>query len=180
MRFVSLMVIQTPSTILLVHPQPRFSHSSYPFLVQVTSDNYIYLPLTNSSKNDKFFKAGTILGSVEMAELIPSPQVNANNQIHNDLLPHNDQVKHPGTRIQRLGELIKSQKWQHLTTQKRAHLRQLILQHGPFFILDDTELGLIKDSPAHIKIDDPRPSRCPMCRYSEQGKKIISDMLDDM
>ncbi len=110
------MVNQTPDTTLLIHPQPRFSHSSYPFLVQVTLDNHIYLPLTNSSKSDKIFKDGTTLGSVEKADLISSTQVNATNQIHNDLLLHNDQVEHPGTHIQRLGESIKSRKCQHLTT----------------------------------------------------------------
>ncbi len=63
-RFVSVMVNQAPGTTLVVYPQSRFSHSSYPFLVQVTSENHIYLPLTNSSKSDKKFKAGTILGSI--------------------------------------------------------------------------------------------------------------------
>ncbi len=71
------MVNQSPGTTLVVHPQPRFSHSSYPFLVQVTSEGHIYLPLINGSKSDKIFKAGTILGSIEKAESIPSPQVHA-------------------------------------------------------------------------------------------------------
>ncbi len=84
------MVNQTPGTTLVAHPQPRFSHSSYPFLVKVTSDNHIYLPLTNISKRDKNFKAGKILGSIEKAEFIPSPQLNAANEIHNDHFPHND------------------------------------------------------------------------------------------
>ncbi len=52
MRFVSVLVNQTSGTTLLVYQQPWFSHSSYPFLVQVTSDNHIYLLLTNSSKSD--------------------------------------------------------------------------------------------------------------------------------
>ncbi len=117
--------------LLLVHPQPRVSQRSYPCLVQVTSDNHIYLPLTNSSKSDKFFKAGTIPGSIEKAELIPSPQVNAAKQIHKDLLPHNDQVKHPGTRSQKLGQLIMSQKGQYLTTQEQAYLRNLFYNMTP-------------------------------------------------
>ncbi len=128
----------------------------------MTSENHIYIPLTNSSKSDKNFKAGTILGSIEKAELIPSPQVHATNQIHNDLLPHNDKVKHSGTRSQRLGELIKSQNWEHLTTQERAHLRQLILHHDLLFILDDKKLGLIKGPPTHIRIEDPHPSHGSM------------------
>ncbi len=174
------MVNQSPGTTLVVHPQPRFSHSSYPFLVQVTSEKHNYIPLTNSLKSDKIFKAGGILGFIEKAELIPSPQVHATSEIHNDLLPHNDQVKHSGTRSQKLGKLIKSQIWQHLTTQERAHLRQLILKNDPLFILDDKELGLIKGPPAHIKIEDPHPSRGPMYRYPEQAMKMISDMLNDM
>ncbi len=43
-----------------------------------------------------------------------------------------------------------------------------------------TELEVIKGPPAHIKIENPHPSRGPMYRYPEQAKKIISDMLDDM
>ncbi len=128
----------------------------------------------------KIFKPGTILGSIEKAESIPSPQVHATTQIHNDLLPHNDQVKHSGTRSQKLREPIKLQNWQHLTAQERDNLRQPILQHDPLFILDDKELGLIKGPSAHIKVENPHPSRGPMYRYPEQAKKIISDMLDDM
>ncbi len=66
--FVSVMVNRIPGTTLLVHPQPWFSHSSYAFLVQVTLDNHIYLPLTNSWKSDNIFKAGPISGSVKKAE----------------------------------------------------------------------------------------------------------------
>ncbi len=79
-----------------------------------------------------------------------------------------------------MGELIKSKNWQHLTTQERTHLRQIILQHDPQFILDDKELGLIKGPPAHIKTEDPHPSRGPMYRYPEQPKKIILNMFDNM
>ncbi len=95
------MVNQAPGTTLLVYPQPRFSHSSYPFLVQGNKENHIYLPFTNSSKSDKKLKAGTILGSIEKVESIPPP-IHATTQIHNDLLPYNDQVKHSGTRSQKL------------------------------------------------------------------------------
>ncbi len=55
-HFESVMVNQTPDTTLVVHPQPRFSHSSYPFLVQVISDNHTHIPLTNSSKGDKILR----------------------------------------------------------------------------------------------------------------------------
>ncbi len=148
--------------------------------MQVTSEKHIYLPLTNGSKSDKKFKPGTILGSIEKVESIPPPQTHATTQIHNDLLPYNDQVKHSGTRSQKLRELIKSQNWQHLTLPEQDSFRKVILQYDPLFILEDKELGLIKGPPAHIKIEDPRLSRGPMYRYPEQAKKIISDLLDDM
>ncbi len=97
--------------------------------------------------------------------------------------PYNDQVKHPGTRFQNLRELFKLQNWQHLTVQERDKLRQLIL-HDPLFILNDKELGLIKGPPAHIKIENPHPSRGPVYRCTEKAKKKkkknISDMLDDI
>ncbi len=42
-RFVSVTVNQIPGTTLVVHPKPRISHSGYPFLLQMTSENYIYI-----------------------------------------------------------------------------------------------------------------------------------------
>ena len=134
----------------------------------------------NSSNREKVFKPGTILGSYEAATAPPPQSVRATREIHNDLLPQNDHVTGQGTRTQRLAELIKKQKWPHLTPTERSELRQLILQHDPLFILDDKELGLIKGPPAHIKVDDPRPSRGRMYRYPEQAKQLIADMLKDM
>ncbi len=48
------------------------------------------------------------------------------------------------------------------------------------FILNEKELGLINGPPAHIKVEDPRPSRGPTYRYPEQSKQLIAVMLDDM
>ncbi len=42
------------------------------------------------------------------------------------------------------------------------------------------KLSLINGPPAHIKADDPRPSRGPTYRYPEQAKQLIAEMLDDM
>ncbi len=169
-RFVSVTVKQEPGTTLLVYPQPRFSHNSHPFLVEVNRENAISLPLIIATKCDKTFKPGTILGSCEKVDLAPSPQVNVTQKIHNDLIPQTDQVKHQSTRVHKLRELIKSKNWQHLTRSEQTDLRQLILQHDPQSILDEKELGFISGPPAYIKADDPCPSRGPTYRYPEQAK----------
>ncbi len=95
--------------------------------------------------------------------------VNVTKKIHNDLIPQNDQASHQGTRVQKLKELMKRQNWQHLTCSEQVELCQ-----------DEKELGLINGTPAHIKVDDPRPSRGPMYTYPEQAKQLIAEMLDDM
>ncbi len=179
-QFVPIEVRETPHTNLLVYPQPRCSQSSHPYLVQVTAEQSIYLPLANPTKKQKIFRKGTIVASYEKVEVPSPPKVNAIHQIHNDLLPHNDCVNQNGTRVQRLEKLIKGQNWQHLTKAEQAELEHLILENDPLFILDEKELGLISGPPAHIKVSDPQPSRGPRYRYPEQAKDLISDMLQDM
>ncbi len=75
---------------------------------------------------------------------------------------------------------MEKQNWQHFTRSEQADLWQFILQHDPLFILDEKELGHINGPHAHIKVDDPRPSRGPTYRYPEQAKQLIAEMLDDM
>ncbi len=75
---------------------------------------------------------------------------------------------------------MKRQNWQHLTRPEQVEFCQVILQHDPLFILDEKELCLINSPLAHIKVDDPRPSRGPTYRYPEQAKQLIAEMLDDM
>ena len=38
----------------------------------------------------------------------------------------------------------------------------------------------MKEPPAKINVDDPRPSLGPIYRYLEEAKKLIADMLQDM
>ena len=179
-RFVPIKVKQDPGASLIVYPQSHFSHNSHPFLVTVDTEQNVHLPLMNASKTEKTFRVGTVVGSVEPIEITACQSTQDTPQIQNDLLPHNDQASGQGTRTQRLGELVKKQKWQHLTPAQRDELRQLILSHDPLFILDEKELGTIHGPPAHIKVDNPNPSRGRMYRYPERAKQLIADMLTDM
>ncbi len=146
-RFVPIPIQELPQTTLMVHPQSCFSHNSLPFLVNVTDENTIHVPLVNPTKAQKTFKKGTIVASYEEVDVPPPSEVRATRRIHNDLLPQNDQSVQKGTRVQRLRELIKTQKWERLTPTERTKLEALILENDPLFILSDQELGLISGPP---------------------------------
>ncbi len=110
--FIPVVVPETSESTLLVYPQPRFCHNSHPFIVNVTSEQSIYVPLDNSTKKQKTFRKGTIVVLYEEVKIPPSNSVNATRRcIHNDLLPQNDTTSEKGTRVQRLSKLIKEQSW---------------------------------------------------------------------
>ncbi len=54
------------------------------------------------------------------------------------------------------------------------------LNHAHLFIVDTTELGLIKQKPAHIMVKDSNPCRLPVYRYPEQAKETINNILRDL
>ena len=71
-------------------------------------------------------------------------------------------------------------KWNHLIPTEQSEVKELILKHDPLFILDEKELGLIKGTPAHNRVEVPRPSRGHMHRHHEQAKQLIAEVLQDM
>ncbi len=160
-QFVPVPVPEQPETTLLVYPQSQFSQSNHPFLVNVTSEQSIYVTLANPTKMQKVFKRGTIVASYEEVKMPLPDRVNANQCIHNNLVPQDDQTSETGTRVQCLHELIKQQSWGHLTSSERAELETLILDRNPLFILSEKELGLIKGPPEQIRVSDPQPCRGP-------------------
>ncbi len=179
-KFVPVSVPELPETTLLVYRQPRFSHSSHPFIVNVTNERSIYVPLANPTRKQKIIKKGTIEASYEEVKVPPPSSVNAIRRIHNDLLPQNGKISEKGTRAQCLRKLIKQQSWGHLTSSERAELETLVLDNDPLFILSKKELGLISGPPEQIRVFDPQHCRGPRYRYTEQAKQIIADMLKDM
>ncbi len=84
------------------------------------------------------------------------------------------------SRTERLTELIRQQKWNHLTREQKAELKSAILDDHELFILDKSELGLMKGPPAKIHVADPQPSRGRRYRYPEEAKRLIADILQDM
>lgn len=187
-KFCPISVNENPGETLLVRPQPRLTPNHHPFIVTVDENKQVPLPFTNDAKSRTVIKPGTLLCTFEK---LSSPTIKAiNNQkqnptsleIHNDLLPHNDQTGGQKTksRPQRLEELIGQQKWSHLSKEQRKTLKATILEHHDLFIVDKTELGLMKGPPAKINVSDPEPSRGPRYRYPEQAKTIIANMLTDM
>ena len=178
-HLIPVEVEEPADTTLLIHPQPKVSHNTLPFLTKVNNNNTIYIPFVNNTKRTRAFKAGTLLGAYEN---LPgeTETINTVKQMHNDLLPSVDQTQSVGTRTERLEEIIKQQNWKHLTTGQMEELKSTILTHNELFILDKSELGLMEGPPAKINISDPQPSRGPSYRYPEEAKQIISEMLQDM
>ncbi len=129
-QFVPVSVPELPESTLLEYPQPRFSQSSHSFIVNVTNEKSIYVPLANPTRNQKTFKKGTIVASHEEVKVPPPISVNATQRIHNNLLPQNDQTSEKGTHTQCLRELIKQQSWGHLTPSERDKLEALILENS--------------------------------------------------
>ncbi len=83
-QFVPVSVPELPEATLLVYPWPRFSQSSHPFIVNVTNERSIYVPLANPTRKQKTFRKGTIVASYEEVKESPSINVNATQRIHND------------------------------------------------------------------------------------------------
>ncbi len=117
------------------------------------------MPLVNPTKLQRTFKE--IVSSYEEVDVFPPSDFRATRRIHNDQLPQNDQPAEKGTRVQRPRELIKTQKWEHLTPAERNELEALILENDPLLIY---LLGLFNGPPEHIKVSDPQPCQGPRYR----------------
>ncbi len=158
-----------------------------PFLNKIYDSNNIYLPFINNTKGVKEVKQGTLLGTFESLNFetvnaIHTPSERPLLEIHNDLLPKNDEVqnKENSSRTERLTELIRQQKWNQLTREQKAELKSAILDNYELFILDKSEFGLMKGPPAKINVADPQRSRGPRYRYPKEAKRLIAEMLQDM
>ncbi len=99
---------------MLVHSQPEINPDSLPFLTKVDDSNNIYLPFINNTKGVKEVKQGTLLGifesiNFETVNAIQTPSDRPPLEIHNDLLPKNDEVqtKENSSRTECLIELIR-------------------------------------------------------------------------
>ncbi len=186
-QFLPILVPENPGETLLVHSQPKINPDSLPFLTKVDDSSNIYLPFINNTKGVKKVKQGTLLGifeslSFETVSAIQAPSECPPLEIHNNLLPKNDEVqtKENCSRAERFTELIRQQKWNHLTREQKAELKSAILDNHELFILDKSELRLMKGPPAKINVADPQPSRGPKYRYPEEAKRLIAEMLQDM
>ncbi len=62
-QFVPVSVPEVCESTLLVYSQPRFSQSSHPFIVNVTNERSIHVPLANPTRKQKTLKKGTIVTS---------------------------------------------------------------------------------------------------------------------
>ncbi len=132
----------------------------------------------NDTKGVKEFKTGTLLCSCEHIDTesqhVNKEAVVVHNtlEIQNNLLATTDQVNTQSYRSEQLAEVIKQQKWKHLTKEQRKELHSAIL--------DKSKLGLMTGPSAKINVADPRPSRGPVYCYPEETKTLIAELLQDM
>ncbi len=140
----------------------------------------VHLPLVDATKSGKVFRTGAIIGSYEKLTPESDNKIHVVIEVHNCLLPQNDQAIQQGSQAQRLAELVETQNWGHLTPTQREDLRTTTLQHEPLFSLEKNELGLMSSPLVNIKAEDPQLSHVHMYQYPEQAKDIISSMLSDM
>ncbi len=172
---------------MLVYSQPKINLDSLPFLTKVDDSSNIYLSFLNNTKGVKEVKQETLLRTFksinfETVNAIQTPSERPPLEIHNDLLPKNDelQTNENSSRTERLTKLIRQQQWNHPTHEQKAEVKSVILGNHELFILDKSELGLMKGPPAKINVADPQPSRGSRYRYPEETKRLIAEMLQDM
>ncbi len=120
--------------------------------------------------------------NIETVNAIQNPSERPLLEIHNDLLPKKYQLptEENSSRTERFTELVRQQKWNHLTREQKAELKSAILENHELFILDKSELGLMKGPPAKINVADPQPSHGPRYHYPEEAKRLKADILQDM
>ncbi len=154
-QFSPIPVPKNPGETLLVHSQPKINPDSFLFLTKVDDSSNIYLPFINNTKGVKEVKQGTFQGTFESLNFetvntIQTPSERPPLEIHNDLLPKNDQVptEENSSRTERLTEFIRQQKWNYLTHEQKAELKSAILDNHELFNLDKSELGLMKGPPS--------------------------------
>ena len=178
-QLIKIKVSEEPGATLIISPNVRVNLNSMPYLTKVNEEREIFLPVVNTTRKIRILKIGTFMGFYDQEE-VNTEFVRITQQIHNDLLPHSDNIASEGSRQERLKTLIKTQDWRHLNKVQREELTEAVLQNEELFSLDKSELGLINGPLAKINVADPQPSRGPQYRYPEQAKKIIAEMLTDM
>ncbi len=62
-----------------------------------------------------------------------------------------DLVEGSVSREEKLAQLVNQKDWPHLSPEQKDQVEMLIKNHSKLFIADNSELGLIRQAPAHIK-----------------------------
>lgn len=180
---VEIKVDEPPKTEVIVEAMHRYVQQGISWLMRVTQNNTLLVPMINNTKGGLNLHPGTLLVKYELVtdEQIevkdnPSPV----SMIREALGPENDVVTEHQTRWEKLQVILKARDWSHLKVDQKDQLFKLVQQHQDLFIVHPGELGLIRSEPAHIQVDDPRPCRTPLYRYPEKAKETIQTILQDL
>ncbi len=96
------------------------------------------------------------------------------------ICPDNDLVVGSKGRREELQQLIEQNNWSHLNQKQREQVEKRVRDYEELFIVEKGELGLIRQPPARIQVDDPRSCRSHIYRYPEKAKDIIASILKDL
>ena len=171
---------EDPGTTVILKPHKRFCPQEQSILATVNDNGQIPLILTNHSKAVMRIKPSCLLATYDICEGDAVETSSSLHTISNELIPPKPNELPGNSRREKLVNLIKHQKWDHLASEQKEQLKDLILNNTNLFILDDNDLGCIKTSPAHIHVKDKTPVKTAMYRYPIQSRQIISNMLEDM
>ena len=161
-------------SVLIVEPL----FGNFPILATVDHAQEIPFPITNNSKSPKTWFKGTVMGFCEQPiEEMVITQIQP--EIINELVPKDHGFTNL-SRKDRLKEIMKSERWHHLSAVQHRDLQSLLLDHESLFILQPGELGRITGEDVHIEIANKRPAKTRSFRYPEKAKEIIANLLLDM
>ena len=103
------------------------------------------------------------------------------NKIDNAMIPQIEESNEEGlSRREKLVRLINQLDLSNINSKSKVKLENLITKHENLFILDKTEMGLIKVPDNHIELVDNTPIRMPLYRHPEKAKDIIQAMIQEM
>ncbi len=102
--FCEIKVKGTPGEELIIYPQGRLTHNSHSYFTRIDDHGLIKVPVVNNSKEQVIHRVGTIIGHYEKGKV--KKELNTPFELHNDLLPQSDQPQAPGSRVEKLREII--------------------------------------------------------------------------
>ena len=137
-------------------------------LFTVNEDNRINLKITNHSSQEKIFKKGTALCSINEIQEIPTISKHCN-QLYN-IIDREDKSSQNYFKIDHIIENVDC-------SDNIESFQDVILKNKKAFAVSDDDVGLIKDYQHHIELMDNIPVACKPFRTPHSKIQIIEDEI---